>query len=70
MSMVTISKARFNILKRDAAAYRRMIIAADEDATTETVVFDAIRDNDGKGIKASELLKSLGALRLRRKRNG
>jgi len=48
VQMITIPKAHYNALKRQAAEY---------------TVFDAIRDNGGKGIRARDLLKALNGLR-------
>ncbi len=55
---VTISRQRYETLKRDAAAWRHAIGGTDDD----TVIFNAIRDNGGVGIEAGVFAEKLRAL--------
>lgn len=61
---VTISKRRYEALKRQAAAWRHVVGAAPGD----TVIFNAVRDNGGVGIEAgvfAEKLRAIGHEELR-----
>lgn len=50
---VTIAKTHYDALKR-RVAYGRTL--------SEVIIFDAVRDNGGKGIRARDLLKTLDSL--------
>lgn len=54
---VTISRQRYEDLKREAAAWRRAT-----DAPGDTVIFNAARDNGGKGIPAEKFIRILQKL--------
>jgi hypothetical protein len=56
MVTVTIPKAKYEILKREARAWRGAV------GTGGTVIFNAARDNGGKGIPATKLLRILRKL--------
>ena len=55
---VTISRQRYETLKRVAAAWRHVIGASSGD----TVIFNAVRDNGGVGIEAGVFAEKLRAL--------
>jgi hypothetical protein len=54
---VTITSTEYNNLKRQAAAWRLAI-----GASGPTVIFNAVRDNDGTGIAAGVLARKLRTL--------
>ncbi|MEK7480017.1 MAG: hypothetical protein AAB665_01865 [Patescibacteria group bacterium] len=54
---VTISRQKYDELKRQAAAWRYAMGTSDK-----TVVFNAVRDNGGEGIKAGILAEKLRTL--------
>ena len=60
MDTVTISKQTYNRLKRDAAAWRAA------HGGDEMVIFNADRDNNGKGVPVEEFIEVLERL----ERNG
>jgi len=55
--MVTIAKRTYDRLKREAAAWRNAVGPSDHG-----VLFDAARDNGGKGIRAEEFVHVLEKL--------
>ena len=55
MDKVIIDKQEYETLKRQAAAWREAIGDGDE----ESVIFNAVRDNSGKGIEAGVLANKL-----------
>jgi hypothetical protein len=54
---VTISKQKYEELRRQAAAWRRAIGDSDD-----TVIFNALRDNAGKGIPVEKFIRILRKL--------
>ncbi len=54
MDKITIDKEEYETLKRQAAAWREVIGDADD-----TVIFNAARDNNSKGIEAGVLADKL-----------
>ncbi len=57
MAKVTIAKRTYDRLKREAAAWRNAMRS-----TTDLIIFNADRDNGGKGIEAGILADKLRAL--------
>ena len=54
---VTISRQKYEDLKREAAAWRRAT-----DTPGDTVIFNAARDNGGKGVPVEKFLRILQKL--------
>jgi hypothetical protein len=54
MDKVTIAKRTYDRLKREAAAWRRV-----NQATDDKIIFNADRDNGGKGIEAGVIADKL-----------
>ncbi|MEK7604799.1 MAG: hypothetical protein AAB442_03320 [Patescibacteria group bacterium] len=54
---VTISKEKYDELKRDAAAWRRAAVNP-----RDTVIFNATRDNGGKGVPVEKFIRILQKL--------
>ncbi len=54
---VTIDKGEYETLKREAAAWRHAIGEADD-----AVIFNAARDNNGKGVPVEEFIRVLHKL--------
>lgn len=54
---VTISRRRYETLKRQASAWRYAV-----GTTISTPIFNAVRDNNGTGIEAGILAEKLRAL--------
>ena len=54
---ITIDKTEYETLKRQAAAWRQAV-GEDDD----TVIFNAARDNNGKGVPVEEFIRVLGKL--------
>ena len=54
---VTISKRKYDVLKRQAAAWRHAI-----GDSGDSVIFNAVRDNGGEGVEAGVLAQKLRAL--------
>ncbi len=52
--MVTISKQKYDALKREATAWRHVV-----GAPNDGIIFDAARDNGGRGISAKEFARVL-----------
>lgn len=57
MNKVTIAKRTYNRLKREAAAWRHVI-----GPSNDGVIFDAVRDNGGRGISAEKFARILEKL--------
>ena len=57
MTTVTISKSRYDTLKRQALAWRYAI-----GGSSRPSIFNAVRDNGGDGIEAGVLAEKLRAL--------
>ena len=57
ITKVTISRQKYEALKRQAAAWRHAI-----GTTVAAPIFNAVRDNDGAGIEAGILAEKLRAL--------
>jgi hypothetical protein len=57
MDKVTIDREEYETLKRQAAAWREAVGEADD-----TVIFNAVRDNEGKGIPVGEFVRVLQKL--------
>jgi len=57
ITKVTISRQKYESLKRQATAWRYAI-----GTTATTTIFNAVRDNGGAGIEAGVLAKKLRAL--------
>lgn len=54
---VTISRQKYNALKRQASAWRHAV-----GTTIAAPIFNAVRDNGGEGIEAGILAEKLRAL--------
>jgi len=54
---VTISRQRYETLKRDAAAWRHAT-----GSPRDTVIFSAARDNGGKGVPVDKFVRILRKL--------
>lgn len=54
---VTISREKYEDLKRDAVAWRRTV-----GSPNDTVIFNAVRDNSGKGIPVEKFIRILQKL--------
>jgi hypothetical protein len=54
---VTIDRNEYEILKRQAGAWRSAI-----GGEGQNVIFNAVRDNNGEGVEAGILAKKLRAL--------
>jgi len=57
MNTVTISRQKYEDLKRDATAWRRTA-----DNPRDTVIFNAARDNGGKGVPVEKFIRILQKL--------
>lgn len=57
MGKVTIDKGEYETLKRQAAAWRHAVGESDD-----TVIFNATRDNNGKGVPVDEFIRVLHKL--------
>ena len=75
METVTVNKTRYETLKRQAAAWRRLATttlnlnaAETEDRPDDTVIFDADRDSDGKGIPINKFIATLRKLQRKDRR--
>lgn len=54
---VTISREKYEDLKRDATAWRRTV-----GSPNDTVIFNAVRDNNGKGVPVEKFIRVLQKL--------
>ena len=54
---VTISREKYEDLKRDATAWRRAL-----GKPSDTVIFNAVRDNGGKGVPVEKFVRILQKL--------
>ena len=54
---ITISRQKYEDLKREAAAWRRTT-----GSPRDTVIFNAVRDNGGKGVPIGKFLRILQKL--------
>lgn len=57
MTKVTLTKRTYDRLKREAAAWRNAMRN-----TSDLIIFNADRDNDGKGIDAGVLADKLRSI--------
>ena len=55
---VMVSKKRYEELKHQASAWRRTV-----GGSADTVIFNAARDNAGKGISATKMIRVLRKLK-------
>lgn len=63
MTTVTISKQKYELLKREATAWRHAI-----GPVSDTVIFNAVRDNGGKGVPIKKFIRTLRKLELEDKK--